>query len=78
MATVNHVGQGMVGLPVTLISSVRLDKPLTGEVVLADQENDFLTVKWYGTLGNNTGKYNCEKFQTKMVDDTLTLVLHLD
>lgn len=78
MATVNHVGQGMVGLPVTLISSVRLDKPLTGEVVLADQENDFLTVKWYGTLGNNMSKYNCEKFQTKMVDDTLTLVLHLD
>jgi len=75
MATVNHVGEGMIGLTVNMVD---IDGELmTGKVVKINKAYDFLYVTWATLPHMPELAYHCEKFYTKMVDDKLTLTLNL-
>ncbi|HEU4967293.1 MAG TPA: hypothetical protein VFT53_07560 [Candidatus Saccharimonadales bacterium] len=76
MATVNHVGQGMISLSVVLPAYA--DFPgLNGTVTGIDVENDWLKVTWEGSTGGPLN-YECEKFESRIGDNGLFLVLRLD
>lgn len=77
MGYVNKVGQNFKDLKVTLPARGDFEE-MTGKVTGVNENHQTLYVTW-NWAGNHIGQsYNCEKFETKMVDDTLTLVLRLD
>ena len=76
MATVNHVGEGMIGLDV-ILREVSWKDGLNGKVIAIDKATDFLTVKWDGNFPGGPQRYACEKFETKTSGGKTFLVLSL-